>query len=261
MSALAIAGTKSALRPNNTASFGASGGTAPYVFSVAPAVPGSVGAAGGTINASTGLYTAPAAVQADPRNYFDSIVVTDSLGATASTPILVGQSWQMIAEIFKTSMNLTWDRFWFWDQKFTMPNDNNLFLVFALSRQKPLASNNRPSGTPIGQGGPGWSNVTSSTQVSATLNIHVYSRGLDAINRLPEIFSIMQGPYSRNQQRANGVYLSKIPHDSNDLSSVDGAAIPYHFVIPCEIIYTNTFELTPPYWNQLPVPVVEYIQP
>ena len=260
MSALTLAGTKTALRPGNTASFGASGGTSPYTFSVLAATP--LQGAGGTINASTGLYTAPASNVLAPRNSFDTIIVTDSAipTNTAQTMILVGPSWQMVAEIFKTAMNLNWDRFWFWDQKFNMPTDNNLFLVFSLSRQKPIASNTQPSGTPIGEGGAGWSNATVWTQINATLDIHVYSRGLDAINRLPEIFQIMQGPYSRSQQRANGFYLSKIPHQANDLSSIDGSAIPYHYVISCEIIYTNSFELAPPYWNTVPLPVVEYVQ-
>ncbi len=259
MSALSIQGTKTALVINNIPYFGASGGTPTYTFSVAPMVVG-VSGAGGTINSSTGLYTAPSSVQPNSRNFYDTIIVTDSTGATAQAYIWVVYAWQLVGEILANDLAIAPERVYFWNQKIAMPTDNNLFLVLALARSKPLASNNAPTGTPVGSGGPGWSQAISWTQVNSSMDIHVYSRGTDALYRLPEVFESLQSPYSRSQQRANGFYVSKVARNANDLSSVDGDAIPYHYVVSCEIIWTHMKTITPPYWATFPEPVVELVQ-
>jgi len=255
---LAIIGTKSALLPNNTASFIGTGGTGPYTYSVAPFVLNMSGA-GGTINSSTGLYTAPATVQTSPRNFYDQVIVTDSATPTPNTAtanVLVGYPWMLVADILITALSLTLDRVYFWNVKDNMPKDNSMFLVIAMPRQKPIASNNYPSGTAIDEGGPGWSQATSWTQVNSTLDIHVYSRGLDALYRLPEIFAALQGQYCRNQQRACGFYLSKVPHNAVDVSGIDGAAIPYHYVISLECIWTFSYTQAPPYWATFAEPEI-----
>ena len=258
---LTIAGTKTALTVNNTASFGASGGTSPYTFSVAPYEYG-VSGAGGTIDSSTGLYTAPATVQNNPRNYYDTVIVTDSSSPslTAQTTILVGYPWMMIADILRVGMGLSLDRVWFFDQKVDMPKDGKMFLTIGLPRQKPLASNLAPAGIIVGSGGPGWNKALVWTQISGTIDIHVQSRELDAINQMPRLFRVLQGPYSRNQQRACGLYLAKLPQNSVDVSGIDGAAIPYHFVVSVEAIWTQSEVLEPEYWDTFPTPQVTYIQ-
>lgn len=73
--ALAIAPTTKTLAVNNTAGFAPSGGIPPYTFSVP------VGT--GTINASTGDYTAPASSGSA------TVRVTDSAGATADASVTI----------------------------------------------------------------------------------------------------------------------------------------------------------------------------
>ncbi|HVN66742.1 MAG TPA: hypothetical protein VMT55_00090 [Candidatus Sulfotelmatobacter sp.] len=256
---MTIAGSKSALRPGLQASFGAQGGTAPYVFSCSPYVAG-VSGAGGTIDPATGLYTAPPTVRTDQRNFYDQVTVTDSTGAKATTSILVGWSWMMVLDVLRQDLGLDPEHCYFWDQKINMPEDSSLILVVGISRAKPLASNLVAAGDPVEGGGPGWDQVTSYTQVNSSLDIHVYSRGMDASFRLAEVFASLQSPYSRTQQSANGFYLSKIPRNAVDASLIDGAAIPYHYVVSCEMIWTHSKTLTPPYYTQFPQPVVELIQ-
>src|SRR4051812_24524825 len=108
---LTLRASKSALGPGLTASFLGSGGTEPYTYSVLP------DGAGGTINSSTGLYTAPAAVNGDPRLSTDTIMVTDSLAATATLPILVTDPLGLFCEVIQRELALADGRVYLWDQK------------------------------------------------------------------------------------------------------------------------------------------------
>jgi hypothetical protein len=72
--ALAISPTSKSLAPGNAATFSASGGVTPYVFSIS--------AGGGSVNATTGVYTAGSAGSTTVR-------VTDALGNVASAAVTV----------------------------------------------------------------------------------------------------------------------------------------------------------------------------
>ena len=72
---LGITPATATLAVNNTRSFTATGGTSPFTYSVF--------SGGGTINASTGLYTAPAVAGTA------TVRVTDSLGATANATVTI----------------------------------------------------------------------------------------------------------------------------------------------------------------------------
>lgn len=74
-SALGISPTTMELAVNNTTTFSAAGGSAPYTYSVFSGT--------GTINASSGFYTAPAS------SGTAVVRVTDSLGATASANVTI----------------------------------------------------------------------------------------------------------------------------------------------------------------------------
>jgi len=72
---LVITPSEKTLAVNNATTFVGSGGDAPYVFSVQ--------SGGGSINASTGVYTAPAVAGSAV------IIITDALGATATANVTV----------------------------------------------------------------------------------------------------------------------------------------------------------------------------
>jgi len=259
---LVISQTQFAVRAGLTAQFGAAGGVAPYTFACSTYQAG-VSGAGGTIDPSTGIYTAPSSVRPDPHNYYDTITVTDSSmpAVTGTATIFVGYSWQMVLDVLMRGLNLDSGHCYLWDQKIDMPTDAGLIIVIGIPRAKAVASNIFPSGAVAdGAKGPGWDEVTTYSQVNSTLDLHAYSRSAQATYRLPEIFATLQGPYSRTQQSANGFYLSKIPHNAVDMSEIDGSAIPYHFVISCEMIWTHSKTLAPPFYSTVPQPVVSYIQ-
>ncbi len=74
-SALAIYPSTLTLNANGTITFVATGGTSPYTFSIF--------SGSGTVNATTGLYTAPAAAGSD------TVRVTDNVGATKDAVITI----------------------------------------------------------------------------------------------------------------------------------------------------------------------------
>ena len=73
--------------------FSASGGTTPYTFSVL------ANGAGGSIDSSTGVYTAPYAANSNPAQAFDTIQVVDATGAKATATINVCNVLQLLGDI------------------------------------------------------------------------------------------------------------------------------------------------------------------
>ncbi len=222
---LILRATHAAVAPGITASFGASGGTGPYVYSVV------AGGAGGTINSSTGIYTAPSSVNSDPAKALDTITVVDSLAASATLSILVGSPLQLVCEIIQNEMSLTNGRVYLWDQKINQPKDNDLYIAVSVLQAKPFGITTRfdSSGEPI-----------QSVNIHATLSIDIISRGLSALNRKEEVLLALNSFYSQRQQEANGFYIGKLSTSFVNLSNLDGAAIPYRFNISVALQYFST---------------------
>lgn len=222
---LILKATHTAVAPGITACFGASGGTGPYTYSV------NAGGAGGTINSSSGVYTAPASVNSDPAKALDTITVVDSLAASATLSILVGSPLQLVCEIIQNEMSLTNGRVYLWDQKINQPKDNDLYIAVSVLQAKPFGITTRfdSSGEPI-----------QSVNMHATLSIDIISRGLSALNRKEEVLLALNSFYSQRQQEANGFYIGKLSTSFVNLSNLDGAAIPYRFNISVALQYFST---------------------
>jgi len=225
---LTLAQSKTALGPNCTASFLASGGTEPYTYSVAP------GGANGTID-SDGLYTAPAVVPADPDLDYDTIVVTDSASptpATAEVEIYVGNALLLFCEIIRHELNLADGRVFLWDQKIFQPTDEGLYVAVAMQNCKVFGNNSRqlPVGTQAEQ----------YVSIAATLDLNVISRDNAAVFQKELVLMALTSVFSQQLQEANSFLIGKVPPGSqfNNLSIVDGAAIPYRYQISIVIHYS-----------------------
>lgn len=256
MSALAIVGTKTALGPGFTASFLASGGTPAYTYSVLP------GGAGGSIDSSSGLYTAPAQVSNDPTKFYDTIQVIDQASptpATATVQIMVGNYWMLVLEIIQKVMDLNpLNQIWIFNQKQFQPDDASigLWVILMLPNEKVFASGIHPVGTPAGNDGPGWDQTEKWANFSGPMDIHIISRDLSALNRKGELVMALDGPYSRSQQGANSFYIARIPHSVVDMSGIDGADIPYHYVISTEVQRAESKVFASEYFNSVPTPQI-----
>ena len=247
--------TKYALAQGLKASFGVDGGTAPYTYSVVG------GGAGGTIDPTSGLYTAPAIAPVDPTKFFDTIVATDSAvpPVTAQSTIEVGNPWMLLMDVISRSMKI--DRLkqiWFQNQKQQEPIDATvgMWVVLMFPNLQVYGSGLHPAGTITDEGGPGWDVTEKWANFTGPVDIHLISRDLSALNRKEELVMALTGPYSRSQQEANSFYIARIPHNIVDISGIDGAAIPWHFVVSVELKYGTSRTFGSNYFDQVPKPQI-----
>ena len=239
MSELALTQTLTAIAVNLTSSFLGTGGTPPYTYAVR------AGGAGGTINSSSGLYTAPAQVSSDPTQLYDTIQVTDSLGAIATAQILVGTPLLLFCEILQSELGLAPGRVYLWDQKILQPTDSCLYIAVSVPSCKPFGNTNTPDGSGSGL------NSIQVAHMLATLDIDIISRGPDARDRKEEVVLALNSDYARSQQEANSFFIGKLPPGSRflNLSQVDGAAIPYRYKISVNVQYAVTKTKAVPYFG------------
>lgn len=223
--ALALSQSLSAVAVNTTASFLASGGTEPYAYEVLP------GGAGGTIDETTGVYTAPAIIPSDPANLSDTIQVTDDVSATATAQIVVGSALLLFCEILQQELGLANGRVYLWDQKIMQPTDSGLYVAVSMPHCKPFSNITRqlPDGV----------NVEQIVNMAGTIDVDIISRGPAARDRKEEVILAFNSIYAQTQQEANGFYIGKLPPGSRflNLSEIDGAAIPYRYRISVILQY------------------------
>lgn len=221
---LALTQSLTAIIPGLTSSFLATGGTEPYGYSVR------ANGAGGTINSTTGLYAAPAVGSSNPKHLYDIVQVTDADGAITASKILIGTPLLLFCEIIQRELWLADGRVYLWDQKIMQPTDDDLYVAVSVMHPKPFSNSNKfnSDGT-----------STQSVNMYAGLQVDIISRGPAARDRKEEVILALNSDYAQSQQEANSFYIGKLPPGAQflNLSSIDGAAIPYRFNISVAIQY------------------------
>lgn len=222
-----------ALRPTVQAWFLGTGGTEPYFYEVLP------GGAGGSIHPSTGRYTAPAAASSNPLQFFDSIRVTDYVGATATAQILVGGPLQLVMEILQRVMAIPDGRVYLYNQKIMQPTDSGLYIAVrledadAFGQSKPFAS------TEAGI------DQSDSVSMIETISFELISRSTEALNRRAEFMRVWNSNYAQAQQNLNSFLIGRDPvRPFRMIPDLDGAAIPYRFRASYHLQYAE--KLTAP---------------
>lgn len=247
---LSLTQSISAIGVNLNASFLAINGTAPYVYSIVS------GGAGGSINSSTGFYTAPSVVNGGsygpPTQIFDTIKVVDNLGAIATAQILIGSPLLLFCDIIQNQLGLSNGRVYLWDQKIMQPTDSGLYVAISVLSCKPFGNVNAPSGSGSGFTSAQFVNMYSQLQVD------IISRDTEARDRKEEVILALESDYSRFQQDANSFYISKLSPGTQfvNLSNQDGAAIPYRFNIAVAMQYFFVKNTAVPYFSTFTTPQV-----
>jgi len=246
---LSLSQSYTAIAANLNVSFMAIGGTSPYVFSINNPV--GMGA-GGSIDSSTGLYTAPLAASSSPNHAYDIILVTDNVGATATAQILVGTALVLFCDIIQTGMGLSNGRCFLWDQKIFEPTDYDPFIVVSNPRCKPFSNIRQlnTSGSGIVQ--------NQFTNFRATLEVNIISRGPSARDRKEEIILALYSIYSEQQQEANSFSVGRLPPNEEfiNLSHIDSTAIPYWYQITVNLIYAFAKNSPVPYFDTFQSPTI-----
>ncbi len=234
---LSVLQTATAVAPFITASFQGSGGTEPYLYSV------DAGGAGGSIDPTSGIYTAPDAVHEEAAKLFDTITVTDYANETATARILVGTPLHLLCEIIQRQLGLDDGRVYLWDQKIFEPKDSALFVVVSQVSAKPFGNVNTVSATDDGM------EQGQSLNIRAMIDVDAKSRSTQALLRWPEIVMALKSVYSLQQQDANSFYIASVPINAVNLSTADGAAIPYRYKISVAMQYTQPKVIPAPYFD------------
>lgn len=222
---LTLTQSVTALAPKAPGSFLAVGGTEPYTYSVV------AGGAGGTIVSNTGMYTAPNTFSSEAGRRYDTILVTDDDGATATAQVLIGPPLLLFCEIIQRYMGLANGRVYIWDQKINQPKDNDIYIAVAVSSCHSFGASKRFNTTT--------NKSEQFVSMRADLDVNIISRGPGARDRKEEIILAVNSDYSVRQQDINSFWISK--RDNNrfiNLSNPDGAAIPYRFMIGMRLLYS-----------------------
>lgn len=212
----------------NTVPFGAFDGTPPYVYSI------KAGGAGGTINPTTGLYTAPEITG------IDTIIATDSLAATAELKIGVGTVVHIIADIIKKMLNLGADQVTIENTKFNIPNDSRVYVSV-----KPLTARAIANRSYFDQDGFEWQSVN----MFGPVDIAIYSRSTEAMVRKEQVVLALNSNYAKQQQQLNGFLIGSLGNIVQ-LNNVDGAAIPYFYNVNFNIQYAVNSKKAVDYFDQ-----------
>jgi hypothetical protein len=238
---LSIVSFTTAIGPNLSTYFTGLGGNPPYTYSVQS------GGAGGVIDPSLGVYTSPAALPVEASQAFDTVVVTDSLGATASLSILIGSPIMLFCDILQNFMQIPNDHIYVWDQKLNQPKDFNPYIAVSVESCKPFGNTNS-----LDQNG----NSIQSVNMLAKLGIDIISRGLAARDRKEEIVLALKSDYSKTQQALNFFKIGELPMEFINLSEIDGASIPYRFHLSVNIQYSFVKSNAVPIYTSIQTPEI-----
>lgn len=232
---LAIIGNSNYLGYSVSSPFLATGGTAPYTYAVAP------DGVGGTIT-SQGLYTAPS------KPGIDKIVATDSLGRKAVTLVNVGTVLHLVCDVLQKELGLENGRVYIFDQKIFMPTDEGLFIAVSMLSCKPFANNSYFDGA--------LDTTVQSSNFFASLQLDIISKSTEALLRKEEVLMALKSVYAEQQQELNSFHIGVISTNFVNLSSQDGAAIPYRFSITVNVQYQVKKIGAVPYFDTFEDPTV-----
>jgi hypothetical protein len=228
-----------------TTTFEASGGIAPYTFSLVAGSQGSI--------TSLGVYTAPET----PGNYQKStrarILVVDSTPVTpleltfdVSVLNVLGLLGDSIAEF----MGLNNGQIMIYNQKYNIPQDTKPYIALNFVSNKPYASVKKHE-TISGQ----FCSVQEISN-SAVIDIDIMCRTIEALERKEEILMALKSDYSINQQAFNSFNLSTLPQSFINLTSEEGAAMLYRFKISIALQYTVRRVKQVDYYDQFNEPTI-----
>jgi hypothetical protein len=217
------------LRPGGKLVVQASGGTAPYVYSLGSGD-------GGSIDSATGVYTAPSSIDSGVQN----IKVVDNSGSKKNMDVYLFNVLQVLAKIIQNFTGISDDQIYIYNQKIIVPRDNRVYVAIKFNSVKIISSSSKYEGE----------SEVLSTNSNASVSIDILSKTLAAYNMKENIVMAIRSSASQRIQDASSMKIGEIPTSFNDLSEVEGSVIPYRFNITFNMHYsTNNIQNTDYYDN------------
>ena len=139
---------------------------------------------------------------------------------------------EYFCDILQHEMGLDNGQVYIFNQKLMIPTDGKLYIAVSVISEKPF-SNTREMVSTTGGG----LIEQLSSNVLATLGVNILSRSTEALDRKEEVILALNSIYSQQQQETNGFHIAHVSSGFNNLSEIDGAAIPYRFNITVNVQY------------------------
>ena len=146
----------------------------------------------------------------------------------------------LLRTIIMTYMGLEDERINVWNQKFTYPTDDGMFIVISFLASKTYAS--IPQNVVNADGSVSETNIINSQE---RFSIEVFSRSLAAYQQKELVVQALYSNLSIQLQEANGFRIARIAPIQN-LSMIEPTANMYRFEIPIVVLAS--------YINTLPIP-------
>lgn len=160
---------------------------------------------------------------------------------------------QSICAVLVDYMDLQPTQIWLKDTKANLPTDENFSIAVGFmglksygSTQVIVADNTLGMTETIG------------TNMSGQISIDIMGRSFDVVLRKEEIIQAMKSTFCKEAQITNGFLIGEIPTSMNDISGLDGAAIPYRFQTTFNVQFTVSKTKVIDYYDQFSME--EYIQ-
>lgn len=244
--AISIVQNRGAVMPRGRAIFSATGGIPPYAYFVEP------DGAGGSINSSTGYYTAPNFLQADPAKQVDTIRVVDSDGEIGYATIIVSDVLAVLVDILLKEFSWDTDRIYTQNQNMPERKDQRAYIVVSEGYSVPFGASSRASSTEEGM------DYTRAVATRSVINFDIKSKSLEALHEKERILLGLCSNYSLNAQSALGFKIARLPSANGfvNLSGVDGSAIPYWYRVSINVIHAKYLVRASEYYDKFQGPTV-----
>ena len=155
---------------------------------------------------------------------------------------------EIICDILKTTLKLSDDVIWIWNQRRAIPEDKKLYCVVGIVDVTPYS--NSKVQTVVGEHQ--YDSIT--TYVKETVSIDLFSYTTEAIEKYSNYVAALRSTYCVQQQELLGLKIADIPSTISEVSDIEGTALIYRMVITLQILrkyeiifendYYNEFTLT-----------------
>ena len=149
----------------------------------------------------------------------------------------------LFCDIIQSEMQLEDDQVYLWDQKLNIPPDDRLYIAVSVQSCKPYSNIREMVSTVSGL------EEHQTVNMQATLGIDIISRSSEARDRKEEVIMALNSTLAQKTQETYAMLIGKVSTGFNNLSEIEGAAIPYRFVVSCSLQYKVTKQKLVEYYD------------
>lgn len=159
---------------------------------------------------------------------------------------------QDVCQIIQTYMGLTAGKVWIKGSKAFQPTDNTFSIAVGFMGLKSFGS----SRTGVYVNSTVGMQEEVGTNMSGQVSIDIMGRTFDVVTRAPEIIQAMKSSMCKELQIKNGFMIAEVPSSMNDISGIDGAAIPYRFQVTFNVQFVSRKTGTVDYYTNFSSTVI-----